>query len=311
MKTIIIKQNDINKRIDNFLSKMLPNLPMSTIYKLIRNKKIKVNGKKTNFNYRLLLDDQISLYINTEEQKSNNLFLKASAAIKVVYEDENVLIIEKDIAQVVYDEQDKTIDTLLNRVKHYLYLKNEYNPENENYFSPAPAHRLDTNTKGLIVFAKNIDALRELNYIFKEKLIFKTYKALVYGLIKHSGKINCFIKKNKDKNIVHCSFDKKDPFYKEAITEYKVIKFIKNKYTLLDINLITGRTHQIRASFNLLGFPLVGEQKYISKFIDKNPYYKHQCLCSYKIKFKSLHELNKLKYLSNKEFKINNLDFEE
>lgn len=311
MKTIIIKENDVNKRLDNFIFKLFPNLSMSNIYKLIRNKKIKVNDKKTNFNYRLLLNDKINVFVNIDEAKTNELFLKAKPEIKIIYEDENIVAVQKDVGQLVYDEQNKMIDTLLNRVKHYLFLNNQYHPKDENYFAPAPAHRLDTNTKGLILFAKNAEALKELNYIFKQKLIIKSYAALLYGVLKNSGTINCFIKKNKDKNIVQCSYDKKDMFYKEAITQYKVIKTIKNKYTLVDINLITGRTHQIRASFYLLGYPLVGEKKYINKFIDKNPYYKHQCLYAYKIKFKSLHELNKLKYLTNKEIEIKNLNFEE
>lgn len=310
MKTIIINKNDVNKRLDNFLFKLFPNISKSNIYKLIRNKSIKLNDKKIDFNYRLMLNDEIKIYINMNNKPLDYLFTQTKPNIKVIYEDNNIIIINKDVGQLVYDEKNKLNETLLNKVKHYLYLKKEYNPELENSFTISAAHRLDTNTRGLIIFAKNAESLKELNYIFKEKLIIKSYIALVYGIIKKNGIINCFIKKDENKNIVYCSYDKKDKFYKESITKYNVIQTIKNKFTMVDINLITGRTHQIRASFNLLGYPLVGEKKYISKYIDKDFRFKHQCLISYKLKFKNLYELNKLKYLSNKEFEIKDIKFE-
>ncbi|MDE6289879.1 MAG: RluA family pseudouridine synthase, partial [Ureaplasma sp.] len=311
MKTIIIKQNDINKRIDNFLSKLFQNLKKSEIYKLLRNKKIKVNDKKVNFDYRLMMNDKIKIFLDIESEKSisrHKLWKQADSDIKVVYEDKNIIIVNKPVGLMVYDEKQKTVNTLINKIIKYLYENNEYNDESENSFIPSLAHRIDTNTSGIIIAAKNSESLKELNEIFKEKLIKKTYLTLVYGIVEHKHReINCFIRKS-NKNIVDASFDKKNSQFKEAVTKYKLLNTFSNKYSLLEVDLITGRTHQIRATFNLINHPLVGEKKYIKSFINKDSRFKHQCLVSHKIKF---FELNTgiLNYLSNKEFKVNDIWF--
>lgn len=311
MKTIIVQKNDINKRIDNFLSKIFQNLKKSDIYKLLRNKKIKVNNQKVNYDYRLMINDEINIYLNIDSEKSINkhqLWKQADSNIDVIYEDKNIIIVNKSIGLIVYDEKQATINTLINKIIKYLYEKQEYNDENENSFIPSLAHRIDTNTSGIVIAAKNAEALKEMNEIFKDKLIKKTYLALVYGVVEHKYReINCFIRKT-DKNIVETSFDKKNAQFKEAVTRYKLIDIISNKYSLLEIDLITGRTHQIRATFNLINHPLVGEQKYIKSFINKDSRFKYQCLVSHKIKFFDLNT-GILNYLSNKEFKVNDIWF--
>lgn len=308
MKKIQINTNDASQRIDNFLLKSFPKLTKSLLYKAFRNKRIKVNSKKVDFDYRLVNKDVLELYINDEylEKVSNTNFMLSKDELNIVYEDRNVIILNKPINLVVHDDNDKqNVDTLINRVKKYLKLKGEWNPDVENSFSPALGHRLDRNTSGLIVVAKNAISLKSLQNCFKEHEVSKSYYALVHGIIEDNQKqtIKLYLKDDST-GLVKISEDKKTD-YKEAITEFKVLDILNNKYSLLDINLITGRKHQIRASLNWLGFPIVGEQKYINKWNDKDSRFKYQCLVSYKLKFNikdkndCLYYLNKLNFILN------------
>lgn len=311
MNKIIIKQNDVNIRIDKFIKKIFPNLSKILIFKFIRTKKIKVNNNKVSINYLTCLNDEITFYFAYTRTENNNepIFLKANEKLEIVYEDANIIVVDKPINLIVNDVDNKQCDTLINRVLKYLYNKNEYDYKNELQFKPSLAHRIDQNTSGLVIIAKNMAALQEMNYIFKEKLITKKYCALVYGIIPNNhGIIECYIKKEPDKNIVKVSKNKLDNEYKLAITKYWVVNSYKNKYSYIDIELITGRTHQIRASFNFINYPLVGEQKYISKQIDKDPRYKYQCLKAYQLTFKEIN-FKTLSYLSSKTIKTKIDDF--
>ncbi len=311
MTTFIVRKNDVDCRLDNFLLKQYPSLKKSTIYKLIRNKDIKVNKKKTSFDYRLQLDDEISCYLKLEANKSKPtdlLFLDANNNLLVVYEDDNILVVNKPVNLIVYDEQNKKPDTLINRCLKYLYNKHEFDVENENSFKPYLAHRIDQNTSGLVIVAKNKNSLVCLNQIFKEFKIQKNYCCLVYGLVdKPKETIINFIKKENN-NIVKVSNTKVSDEYKQAITSYELIKYVSNKYSLLDVEIKTGRTHQIRATMNFIKHPIVGEQKYINKFIDKDIRFNTQCLVSYKLRFLDLSGTY-LEYLSFKEIKLNDIWF--
>lgn len=312
MKKIIIKENDVNQRLDNFLAKVFENVPKTLIFKLIRTKKIKVNHKKIDWSYRLNLNDEISIYSTLiEDQKldKNHNFLQAKNSLEVIYEDQNILVVNKQNNLSVHNDNLNQYDNLINRIQKYLYKKKEYCPELENHFAPTLAHRIDRNTTGLVIAAKNHLALQELNYIFKNRQIKKTYLGLVYGIVnKNQQTIKNYIKKH-DKFV--SVFNEPTTDAKEAITEYQLLKIIKNKYSLLEINLLTGRTHQIRATFNNLNYPLVGEQKYINKKIDKDTRFKNQCLVAYKIKFEISNPNNYLYYLNKKTICLKRIDFLE
>lgn len=312
MKKIIIKENDVNQRLDNFLRKVFKNIPKPLIFKLIRTKKIKVNNKKIGLNYRLNLGDEIFIYSNLiQEQKldKNHNFLLAKNFLEIIYEDQNILVLNKQNNLSVHDDELNQYDNLINRIQKYLYNKKEYNPELENHFAPTLAHRIDRNTTGLVIAAKNNLTLQELNYIFKNRQIKKTYWGLVYGIVNKTHQtVKNYIKKH-DKFVSVFSQPVADA--KEAITEYKLLEIIKNKYSLLEINLLTGRTHQIRATFNDLNYPLVGEQKYINKKIDKDARFKNQCLVAYKIRFEISNPESYLYYLNKKEIALKRVDFLE
>ena len=314
MQTIIVKENDVNQRLDNFLGKVFSHLPKTLIYKLIRTKQIKVNQKKVDLNYRLQLNDEIKIFssalsLASKEDKKDPDFFYAKKKLDVVYEDKNIIVVNKPINLVVHADDSNTKDTLINRIQWYLYQKKEYDPLKENQFSPTLAHRIDQNTSGLVIAAKNMSALQALNEIFKNHEIKKYYLTLVYGLLTPlKNTIKNYIKKEDKFVKVYHSYQ---PDAKEAITHYKVLEYLKNKFSLVEVELETGRTHQIRATFNDLNFPLVGEQKYIKKTVDKDPRFKHQALVAYKLIFKIRNIDNPLFYLNEHplSLNLNEIDF--
>lgn len=310
MIQIKVKQNDVGIRIDNFLCKLNIGLTKPLIYKLIRNKDIKINGSKIDFNYRLVLGDEIKIFYYPKQiQKKTNDFMLSKELNDIIYEDKNIIIVNKPVGLLCHDdEQQTTNDTLINRIKKYLVNKNEFDYLNENQFTPCLAHRIDRNTSGLVVAAKTHEASVSLSKIFKEHNLSKHYLTLVYGVVpKKQDSLNLYIKDNNN-GLVDVSKSEKLG-YKSAITNYKCQQIIKNKYSLLDVEIITGRKHQIRASLNFINFPIVGEQKYISKNIKKDPCFKYQCLVAYKITFHIYDKNDPLFYLNNKTFETNSIWF--
>ena len=312
MLEIVVKNNDVNIRLDNFLLNVNLGLTKSLIYKLIRTKKIKVNDKKTIFNYRLQLNDIIKIYYNLDSLKldsNDKSWLLVNAKLNILYEDENIIVVNKPVGLLCHDDNLKsTNDTLINRIKKYLYTKKEFDPNNENYFEPSLVHRIDRNTSGIVIAAKNHQSLSELNNIFKNHLLTKKYMALVYGIIPINYKniINIYI---DDRSELVSVSNKCLNGYKQAITKYKVINNIKNKFSLLDIEILTGRKHQIRASLNYINHPIVGEQKYISKNINKDINFKYQCLVAYNIKFNIIDKNSVLYYLNKINLVIDDIWF--
>lgn len=304
MKEIIISKIDAGKRVDKYVRKVLSDAPLSFIYRLFRIKDIKVNAKRVSINYILQENDILRIYVSDEQLKEfnkPNALRPVKANINIIYEDENILIVNKPRGILIHgDEKEKRI-TLTNQVLNYLYEKKEYNPDNKS-FIPAPCHRLDRNTSGLVIFGKKTTILQALYTLFKNReSIEKYYLLLVNGTLKKDGEINVPLIKDEKEGIVKVASNNENG--KPASTRY----FIKENFldkTLLEAELITGRTHQLRVHFAYINHPICGDNKYgnfmLNKNFSKTYNFEDQFLHAYKIKFNNLN--GELKYLSNKEF---------
>lgn len=312
MKEFTINANDSEQRLDKFVMKAVPKLPQSMMYKAIRNKRIKINGKRGEISARLRQGDTVQMYINDEffEETSEKDFLSAPPVLNIVYEDENILLADKKNGLVVHEDNENTPDTLINRIKHYLYDKGEYAPDLENSFTPALCNRLDRNTGGIVIAAKNAEALRVLNQKIKDREIEKLYLCVTVGVPpKKRDKLVAYLEKNSSDNTVKVT-DRKTPENKTIITEYTVLKS-NGKLALLEIKLDTGRTHQIRAHMAYIGCPLLGDGKYGINRINKEYKVKTQTLYSYKLKFAFTTDSGCLKYLNGREFTVKDVWFED
>ena len=312
MKEFIINKNDAGQRLDKYITKAVPLLPQSLMYKYIRSKRIKVNGKRSEISYRLSVDDVVSMYINDEffePTKPKYDFLGAGKALNIVYEDENILLIDKPTGILSHPDEGNYTDTAITRIKRYLYEKGEYNPDTENSFAPALVNRIDRNTSGIIIAAKNAESLRILNEKLKKREMHKYYLCVAIGKLKNkSGIIEGFLEKNEKQNRVYIS-DKSKDNAKAIYTKYNVIDY-KNGLSLVEVELLTGRTHQIRASFAHLGNPLLGDGKYGTNAQNKQfGGYKKQFLYSYKLAFDFEGDAGLLNYLNHKEFEVNDVWF--
>ncbi len=312
MKNITILKNDANQRLDKFILKRFKTMPKSLMYKYIRTKYIKVNGKKCDKATMLKEGDIITLYIKDEffdtPVVKNYDFMKAPTDLNIVYEDENIILLDKKQGLIVHPDKNYDCDSLVYRLKNYLYKKGQYNPESENSFAPALVNRIDRNTGGIVIGAKNAQSLRELNYRMKERQIRKYYKCLVNGkMSKKEEFLTAYVLKNENKNKVIISNENKDG-YKEIKTKYKVLKEYDNNTSLLEIELLTGRTHQIRAHLASIGHSILGDTKY-GKNQNMNSEYKFQALYSYRLCFNFSDNISHLEYLNNKEFVVDNITF--
>lgn len=311
MKEIKINKNDSGQRVDKFIIKTFKNLPTSLLYKAIRKKDIKINSKRCKPDSKLCEGDILTLYIKDEllEQTLDKYdFLKAPNILDIIYEDKNILLINKKPGLIVHPDENYHFDSLISRVLHYLYKKNEYNPQIENSFVPALVNRIDRNTGGIVIAAKNAEALRILNQKMKNRELKKLYLCIAFSKFnKKSDVLTAYLEKNEKQNRVYIH-NKPNEKNKIIKTKYKVLAE-KKDFSLLEIELLTGRTHQIRAHLAYLGHPLLGDSKYGKNSINKEKGYKWQALYSYKLKFEFSTPSGILDYLNNKEFIAPNVWF--
>lgn len=313
MKKYIINSNDAGQRVDKFIRKAAPNLPQSVMYKGIRTKNIKLNRKRCEISTKLSEGDVLELYLPDDFFGAENTeyeFLKAPADVKIVYEDENILLMDKQNGLVVHEDESGTADTLVNRMQHYLYDKGEYDPSAENSFVPSLCNRLDRNTGGIVIAAKNAEALRILNQKIKDRELEKKYLCITAGVPKKKeDTMTHYLFKDSKTNTVIVS-DKKTPQNKTIITKYKVLRH-DSELALCEVELLTGRTHQIRAHMAYIGCPLLGDGKYGNNRVNRSHGIKTQALYSYKLKFVFKTDSGILSYLDGREFTAEDVWFEK
>ncbi len=307
MHELIIGKNDAGQRLDKFITKTL-DLPMSLLYKSIRLKKIKVNRKRAENNTVLMEGDRVQCFLSDEffEKKvGKNSFEGINVKLEIIYEDENIILLNKHPGVSVHEDENGSTNTLITHIQAYLYQKGEYRPDEEQSFAPALCNRIDRNTGGIVIAAKNAEALRVINDKIKHREIDKFYFAAVHGIPKpESATIKGYLLKDDKNNIVRV-YEKNPPrTAKEIITRYKVVAK-KSDSALVEVELLTGRTHQIRAHMAHIGHPLIGDGKYGINKNDRAKGYKYQALYSYRLRFSfDTSTPTCLDYLNGKEFKI-------
>ncbi|MGN0144820.1 MAG: pseudouridine synthase [Clostridium sp.] len=299
---IEIGSNEAGQRLDKFLRKLLKDVPLSAIFKALRKKDIRVNGKKQNEKYFLEEGDVVEIkYIQTKKENKSAKFIKVDPKrMKICFEDENVVIVEKWPGILVHsDSNDNKEATLTDYVLSYLNDKGSYVPENEVTFTPAACNRLDRNTSGMIMFGKTFEGLKCINEAIREDEVKKYYYTLAKGRVK-GGLYEGYIVKNPETNI-STVYDKEVKNSKKISMDVKVVE-TNGAYSFLEINLITGRSHQIRAHLAHVGNPIIGDNKYgdkkLNSFFESKYGLNYQYLYAYKLNFRKIK--GKLGYLDNK-----------
>lgn len=312
MREITVKENDGGQRLDKFLAKLMPKIPKNMLYKSLRKNCVRVNGKHIKDGaFTLSEGDILTLYFDDaffEKPSYSSDFMSISPRLDIIYEDKNLLIINKPQGVLVHEDDRQNPENLLSHIKSYLYKKGEYLPSDENTFAPALANRIDRGTGGIVIAAKNLKALRILNEKIRNREIRKFYLCLAYGHFKEkAGEISGYVLRN-ERTKVTSFFDESVPQAKRTATAYRVLEEFPG-YSLLEVELKTGRTHQIRAALSHAGHPLLGDRKYASYDIVRKFGYSYPALFAYKLKFEFSKDADILEYLNGKTFEVKDVVF--
>lgn len=305
MKQIVIKENDANQRIDKYLKKLLCNAPSNFIYKMFRKKDIKINGIRVNEKYILKENDILEMFLYDDKfkefTKEKDIY-SLKKQFKVLYEDKNILIVDKPAGLLVHGDANENVNTLSNQVLSYLKDKGELDTDRESTFMPGPVHRLDRNTSGIVIFGKTLNALQDLNEMMKKRHhIEKTYLTICAGNLKGKQELIGYVKKIDNEDRVQ--FVKKDD--PNALLMKTIVEPVKGnqKFSLVKVQIITGRMHQIRIHLASIDHPVIGDRKYgdfhLNKALKQKYGLNHQLLHAYKICFKE--PFGCLSYLKGKE----------
>ncbi|MBQ3064471.1 MAG: RluA family pseudouridine synthase [Clostridia bacterium] len=311
MRILRIEKNDAGQRLDKFLSKAVKGLPLSMMYKAIRTKKIKVNRARAKENQILMPGDEVQLFIKDEffdlPAHDDGALSAIVPKLDIIYEDENILLLNKRPGVLVHEDATGGENTLALHLKAYLYQKGEYDPDVEQSFAPALCNRIDRNTGGIVIAAKNAEALRLMNEKIKQNEITKIYICAAHGIPKRPrATLTGYLLKDSAKNMVTVS-DKPMRGGKNIITKYQVLA-TRGGDSLLEVELVTGRTHQIRAHLAHIGHPLLGDGKYGQNRDEKKRGYKYQALYAYRLSFDATGGENALSYLEGRSFEIPRTD---
>ncbi len=314
MRELTIGKNDVGQRLDRFVSKAVPLLPPALLQKYIRIKRIKCNGARCQRDQRLAEGDVLQLYINDEffdQPREDNLFLTLfQPKLGILYEDQNIILLDKRPGLVVHADETEKVNTLINHVQAYLYQKREWSPRWENAFTPALCNRIDRNTGGIVIAAKNAETLRIINDKIRDREITKKYLCITLGQVKPpAGKLECFLLKDEGKKEVKV-YHRPVPGGKSAVTLYRTLQS-RGELSLVEAELLTGRTHQIRASFADTGHPLLGDGKYGRGDVNRRYGETRQALYSYYISFDFTTDAGILSYLKGKSFQVESIPFVE
>ena len=311
MKEFTIGANDAGQRLDRFLAKAVPLLPASLAQKYIRLKRIKCNGGRAQRDLRLQAGDVLQLYINDEffdKPREDNAFLTVAVPkLNILYEDDHILLVDKRPGLAVHPHDGAEYGkTLIDHIQAYLYQKREWRPREENSFTPALCNRIDRNTGGIVIAAKTAEALRVMNQKIKDRELDMRYLAIVEGVPQpKTGSLKGYLFKDAKKNRVFVT-DTPQTGSKSCQTNYRVLQS-RNGLSLVECELITGRTHQIRAQFAHAGHPLLGDGKYGK--LDKRYDRTYQALYSYKLTFTFSTPAGELEYLNGRSFRVEQVDF--
>ena len=314
MRELTIGKNDAGARLDRFLGKALPLLPPALAQKYIRIKRVKVNGGRAQRDQRLQEGDVLQLYINDEffdKPSEENMFLTLfKPRLTVVYEDEHLLLADKPQGMVVHADETEKVNTLINHIQAYLYQKREWNPRWENAFAPALCNRIDRNTGGIVIAAKDAETLRLINEKIRLRELDKRYLCVTVGRPKwDSGRAECFLLKDEQKKQVSV-YHRPVPGGKTAVTRYRTLE-TRGELSLLEVQLLTGRTHQIRATMADLGCPLLGDGKYGNGAANRRYGETRQALYSYRLTFDFPTDAGLLEYLRGRSFQVDHVPFRD
>ncbi len=314
MKEFTIGKNDAGQRLDRWLAKTLPLLPAPLAQKYIRIKRVKLNGGRAQRDTRLQVGDVLQLYINDEffdQPTPENAFLKLfKPKLDILYEDEHILLVNKAPGMVVHADETEKVNTLINHIQAYLYQKKEWSPYWEHAFAPALCNRIDRNTGGIVIAAKTAEALRVMNQKIRDRELEKRYLCVVLGRPSPvEGTLEGFLLKDEAKKQVSIR-SKPVPGGRKAITKYRTLA-TRGNLSLVECDLITGRTHQIRAMMAHAGHPLLGDGKYGTERINRQFGKKHQCLWSWKLTFQFTTDAGELAYLNGRSWQVEHVDFVE
>lgn len=311
MRSVKIGENDAGQRLDKFMTKFFSTMPQNLLYKYIRKKCVRVNGKHVGADHKLAAGDVLSFYIKDEffdVPAPEQAYKSVSAQLDILYEDKNIMLVNKPAGLVVHEDESKNPDTLIAHIQSYLYRKGEFDPESENTFAPALCNRIDRNTQGIVIAAKNAESLRILNQKIKDRELHKFYLCLAFGRFERKSAVeNAFLVKDTDKKQVRI-YSSPMRGAKPITTKYRVLGY-REGISLVEIELITGRTHQIRAHLAYLSHPLVGDGKYGKNADNKRAKRSYQALCAYKLAFDFSTDAGILSYLDKRVFSIKNVGF--
>lgn len=302
LKKLTIDKNHANQRIDKYLKKLLCQAPTQLIYKMLRKKDIKVNGMRIKENYILKENDCVELFLyddKFQEYTKPQTIFDLKIMFDVLYEDNNILVVSKPAGLLVHEDINEDINTLDHQVLTYLYQKGEYDPQMDLGFTPGPVHRLDRNTSGIVIFGKTMRALQDLNEMMKKRhCIDKTYLTICEGYMPTCELIG-YMKKESDQSLVKVVSSKTPG----ALMMHTLVRNIQSNqsFSLVEVKLITGRTHQIRVHLSSENHPIIGDSKYgnfeLNKFVQKKHHLNHQFLHAYQICF--VKPIGSLKYLQD------------
>ena len=312
MKEIQIRKNDAGQRLDRFVGKAVPLLPESLLQKYIRLKRIKRNGKAAKRDVRLVEGDVLQLYINDEffeKPTEHNAWLKiATPRLDIVYEDENILLADKKPGVLCHSASEWSWDTLISNIQAYLRQTGEWDPKAENAFTPALCNRIDRNTGGIVIAAKTAEALRILNDKIKDREMEKRYLCIVHGRPKPpEGLIENYLRRDEKRKQVTLHRTRV-PGAKTARTRYRTLTS-HGRLSLVECELLTGRTHQIRAHMASIGCPLLGDGKYGTNELNRPYGETGQALYAYSLTFRFAQDAGALQYLNGKTFKVKDIPF--